>query len=109
MRWEARDTRAQGHPERRRREIKYDVGSLRPQKDPLAQRKRVLQSGLNLDDGELLAPVPRDAIDSPDFFGEQGGNALEHPVPCGMASGVVDVFEVIDVQQSEGKHSAEAH
>ena len=67
----------------------------------LGARAATAPVGVDEDDRELLAAVARDEIHAPRQPPEFGGERLEDPVPEGVAVGVVDPLEVVDVQQQQ--------
>ena len=67
----------------------------------LGARAATAPVGVDEDERELLAAVARDKIHAPRQPFELGGERPEDPVAEGVAVGVVDLLEVIDVQQQQ--------
>lgn len=59
--------------------------------------------GLREDDEELLSSVSADASGVGDDVGDDAAKLFEHGVSGAVAEGVVDGFEVVDVDQEDGE------
>ena len=59
--------------------------------------------GLRKDDEELLSAVSSDASGVGDDVGDDAAKLFEHGVSGAVAEGVVDGFEVVDVDQEDGE------
>src|SRR5579872_4835478 len=83
-------------------EMARDIKSARQRcPDILADMRGGVDRCGGQDDGELLAAVARDAILALDALCQRGGNELNDGVAGGVAPGVVDLFEMIDVDQEQ--------
>jgi hypothetical protein len=64
---------------------------------------RIAQRGSRQHDGELLSPVACRHVLTADELAAFMNQGDEHPVPGKVAMGVVDLFEIVDIQQEQGK------
>ena len=83
-------------------------GGLQLLADPLRQEQRTLGLGLFAEDAELFAAEARDDVRLPLGPPEDRAELLDHHVAGGVAVGVVDALEVVDVGDDEAQLAAEA-
>ena len=76
--------------------------------EPLGEALRPRQVGFGQDDDELLAAPARDGVPLSRERGEKPAHRPQHHVASGMAEGVVDVLETVEVEQHERKLVVEA-
>ena len=62
-----------------------------------------LQVGVGADDEEFLASDPADAVAPPCRFAQHVGDFAQHMITGGVAVGVVDVLEMVDVDHHHGE------
>ncbi len=72
-----------------------------PAADRLGPAAGELRGHAGEDDGELVAADPAGQVPRPDVGAEDPGHRLEHGVTEGMAAGVIDPLEVVEVHQEE--------
>ena len=71
----------------------------------LAQRRAFLDVGLGQDQHELLAAVAADHVAGPEVRGDRLGDPAQDDVARGVAVGVVDGLEVVDVDEGDRERS----
>ena len=74
-----------------------------PPAQPLGDHERVVGRRAPQEDGELLAAVARQHVLLADPAAQPGRDLHEHPVAAGVAVGVVDGLEVVDIGDQHGE------
>ena len=65
---------------------------------PLVERECLAFAGVGQDDAELLAAVAPGQVAAPQFLAQQACEQLQRVVALGVAMGIVDVLEMVDVE-----------
>ncbi len=86
---------------RLRRPGKVETHPVDPLQQPLADLLGRRRLRVGQDQGEFLAADPTDQIDAAQPAEQFARHGAQHPVPDGMAPGVVDPLEVVDVGQDQ--------
>src|SRR5581483_7225974 len=94
---ERRDAAARARPDRAER----DPADLRPQ--PLGELNGSRQVRLRQDGDELLASPARDGVALARARVKEPGHLAQQPVAGGVAVGVVDPLEVVEVEEDDGE------
>jgi hypothetical protein len=88
---------ADGDGRQRRPVLRGEPGVGDRLSHPLGGLARRVQVGVRQDDGELLAAVARDVVGRPEPAAERVGHRDQDPIAGGVAHGVVEALEVVDV------------
>ena len=73
--------------------------------EPFCRLERSRRVGLGQQERELIAAVPRCQVDRACLRAEHFGYGTQDVVSCGVAEGVVDPLEVVDVDQRDGERT----
>ena len=93
----------QGHAHRR---IAGDLLVAHGAHQPLHQRLRLLQAGVLQDQHEFVAAIAEQAVGAAQRMQHALRHFAQDLVAARMAEGIVDAFEVIDVDDGQGQHAA---